>query len=116
MFIILNSLINEPRHGILNRLVMDIQFKQGDLTYKGTAITVPKEQETQYFIDLGESLQFTIRPGKAGWDTDNPDIESHIVEGAGEAVEKSNAEEVMENGEVINEPDDVEERSIGKES
>lgn len=91
---------------------MDIQFKYKDLSFKGTATTVPKETETHYFIDLGESLQFTIRPAEDGWDTDNPDIEDHIVQGAAAAVERSEAEDVMVNGEMINEPDDVEERSF----
>jgi hypothetical protein len=92
---------------------MNIQFKDGDLAYKGTATTVPKEQETQYFIDLGESLQFTIRVGENGWETDNPDIEEHIVEGAAAAVEDADTEVGTENGEIINEPEDVDERSFG---
>jgi hypothetical protein len=91
---------------------MEIQFKHKDLIYKGTATTVPKEKETHYFIDLGESLQFTIRPADGGWDTDNPDIEDHIVAGAATAIENTDAEEIVQNGEIVNEPEDVEERSF----
>jgi hypothetical protein len=66
---------------------MDIQFKIGDLQYKGTVTTVPKETETQYFLDLGESLKFTIRHEDGCWETDNPDIEPEVVSAAGDAVE-----------------------------
>lgn len=68
---------------------MHIQFNIGDLEYKGTVTTVPKETETQYFLDLGESLQFTLRLDDAGcWATDNPDVEAEIVEAAGDQVER----------------------------
>ncbi|MEO8172014.1 MAG: hypothetical protein ABI581_02985 [Sediminibacterium sp.] len=68
---------------------MYIEFKLGDISYKGTVSTVQKEHGTEYFFDLGERLQFTIRHcGHTAWETDNPDIEFELVQAAGEQVEK----------------------------
>lgn len=66
---------------------MNINFKIGELTYNGTVTSVPKETETQFFLDLGESLQFIIRPSEGFWETDNPYIDPAIVQAAGQQVE-----------------------------
>lgn len=67
---------------------MEIHFKIEEIEYRGVVTTVPKEAETQYFLDLGESLHFTIRINEhSGWETDNPDIDQRIVEAAGKKIE-----------------------------
>jgi hypothetical protein len=67
---------------------MEITFKQGDITHRGTVTTFEKDNEFQYFFNLGESLQFTIRLSDDGyWESDNPDIDPQIVMYAGDAIE-----------------------------
>ena len=66
---------------------MEIKFKQGSNIYHGKVVTIEKDKEFQYFIDLGRELKFTIRLSDEGnWVSDNPSIDPLLVLHAGETT------------------------------
>lgn len=74
--------------GTENAPPMNISFKIGEITHGGIVTAVPKATETQYFLELGGSLPFTIRLSEEGiWETDNPEIDPELVQAAGNQVE-----------------------------
>ncbi len=115
---------------------MYIGFNLDDTFYSGTATLTEKDGKSVYLVDLNESVhanaQFTIAKNKEGkWesgDAENADlvraagceVDTGHEEHQGErlapnnyySAERSGGEPpVFRNGEVINEPDDVDENS-----
>ena len=67
---------------------MEITFNQGDTTHRGKVITIEKDKEFQYFLNLGENLQFTIHLSDDGyWESDNHSVDPLMVMLAGDAIE-----------------------------
>ena len=65
-----------------------IQFTIGEHTYTGTITTIDEEKEVQYFINLGQNLQFTIHISEDScWESNNPAIDPLIVRTAGDYIE-----------------------------
>jgi hypothetical protein len=65
-----------------------IHFQVDQKSYTGSITTLEQEREFSYFIDLGESLQFTISLDENGdWKSTNSFIEAAIIRAAGDFVE-----------------------------
>ncbi|MDB5209478.1 MAG: hypothetical protein JWQ30_305 [Sediminibacterium sp.] len=112
---------------------MEISFYLDDILYNGNAAPLEKENETHFVISLVGVPLFTICPcPDYGWKTSDP-ISRDFVRAAGNEIEKSDdvPEEIevapgryysatftggdkpkIENGEIINEPEDVQEQSV----
>jgi len=117
---------------------MYIGFNLDGTFYSGTATLIEKDGKTEYIIDLNESVhdnaQFTLRKQDEKWISDDnshadlihaagSEIDKHVEGYTGEplvpnnyySAERTNGSEPQfNNGEVINEPDDVDERAIEK--
>ena len=65
-----------------------IQFTIGEHPYTGTISTIDEKKEIQYFINLGQNLQFTIHiSDDAICESNNPAIDPLIVRAAGDYIE-----------------------------
>jgi hypothetical protein len=65
-----------------------IEIKTINQSFKGSITTIEKEDEFRYFIDLGESLQFTLQLDDHGnWKSNNPFIDPAMVSAAGDFIE-----------------------------
>jgi hypothetical protein len=66
-----------------------IHFQVDQKSYTGSITTLELEREFSYFIDLGESLQFTISLDENGdWKSTNPFIEAAIIRSVGDFIER----------------------------
>jgi hypothetical protein len=97
---------------------MEIGFNIGQVHYHGTAVPFekPGSSDTLFVVRLEdrEVPVFHVSLSENGeWtseDIDNPEL----VTSAGEQITKNNdgSVDIISNGEIINEPEDVEERSF----
>jgi hypothetical protein len=95
---------------------MEISLNIGTRQYHGTAVPYekPGTAETQFVIRFEEIPLFHINmPEKGKWasdDFDNPELVSLV----GKEIEKNDDHSVsiISNGEIINEPDDVDEHAF----
>jgi hypothetical protein len=56
--------------------------------YHGDIVMIDKETQTQYQLNLGNSLQFTAAINEDGiWETDNTEIDPDLVAAAGNYIE-----------------------------
>ncbi len=115
---------------------MYIGFNLDDIFYSGTATLIENEDQVQYIIDLNESVhdnaQFTLSKLPDGKWTSDHDINPDLVNAAGTEIDKhvegytgeplvpnsyystertDGKKPVFKDGEVINEPGDVDEQS-----
>lgn len=116
---------------------MNISFYLDDTLYTGTATPIEKEKETQFAVALDGIPHFTICPdADYGWKTDDI-VSRDLVRAAGNEIENNDdvseninvspgkyyssavtggQEPKFENGEITNEPDDVDEQSFKAET
>lgn len=67
---------------------MEITFKQGNKTHRGTVTTIEKNNEFHYTLNLLHQPLFTIHINDDGyWETDNPSIDPELVMYTGNAIE-----------------------------
>ncbi len=68
--------------------LIKISISQGNSTYLGTVTTIELDNEFRYFIDLGESLQFTLHLNEnVIWKSNNPFVDQEMVSSAGDFIE-----------------------------
>jgi hypothetical protein len=95
---------------------MEINITLGNSIYQGTAVPYEKTgpAETHFVVRLkGKPVFHLYMSDKGDWASNDTDDLS-LVRAIGEAIrtQDDHAVEIVENGEIINEPEDVEERSF----
>jgi hypothetical protein len=105
-----------PWYNFLTVTDMEISFNLDGKHHHGTAVPygTPGSTETQFVIRLEGAPVFHVNlSADGGWVSNDMDVSS-LVNAVGKEIEQrdNGSVEIVANGEIVNEPDDVDEHSF----